>query len=388
MDIFADALNAAMNVGDDLPWMQTMAPSPDITTGSLISATSSMEPVAVSDDEDDSDKSTQSPMAPSQDGKSAGKRPAGPKQQGLTTSKAATNKRIRVNRWRQDGKKKHFSLEAVKGISKSEDVRCIFVEHANSMVPVPLWSQYIASWRDADFGDSKWIVVSNYERWVMQVVDTVTSKSVRQVAKAVTDKVKTEFATCLAKARRSPHHDNNPFKDDTDDDEAVSNTPTRADQAVLEIDIGGFKVRCMNHALRMVMEMDDAAAKFISDWFVPLVRQVARSQGQEPSSPETDANDSPESLAEFHFSVSATPNLRDKVQWNPLQHSWEILVKKPTRAAAVSNPAFVVDPELSPVDYEEAKVASYHRAIAAWNSIDGTKRHRIPVALSQASDKP
>ena len=63
-------------------------------------------------------------------------------------------------------------------------------------------------------------------------------------------------------------------------------------------------------------------------------------------------------------------------------------MKKPTRAAAVSNPAFVVDPELSPVDYEEAKVASYHRAIAAWNSIDGTKRHRIPVALSQASDKP
>ena len=75
--------------------------------------------------------------------------------------------------------------------------------------------------------------------------------------------------------------------------------------------------------------------------------------------------------------ASPTPNIRDKVQWNPLKHTWIIIVKKQKGPLAGK---YCVDPELAPEKYEKEKVAAYNRAIAAWNSHDGSTRHRIPIA--------
>jgi len=245
-------------------------------------------------------------------------------------------------------------------------------------VPVPLWNQYKASWRDADFADSNWIIVSNYERWVMQAVDAVTCRSVREVVKAFMDQFRTEFLTCLERARR-PSQLDSPFDEDDTDDKAGqgSSIPSFKGSflATMEINIGGFNVQCMNYAPRMVLKLDLATAKFISAWVIPLMRELARSQVQSPSSPETVASKSMDAFGGFQFCASPTPHIRDKVQWNPMKHSWEILVKK----AKVALPGqFRVDPDLSAALYDEEKVAVYRRAVEAWNSMDGSARHRIP----------
>ena len=78
--------------------------------------------------------------------------------------------------------------------------------------------------------------------------------------------------------------------------------------------------------------------------------------------------------------VPAGPNLRDKVCWNPLRHSWDVGLKNAKGKLAEK---FVVDPSLAADLYEEQKLAMYVAAIAAWNRLDGSTRHRIH-ALSQS----
>lgn len=371
MDMFANALIDVVEVGVETQLMPTTAPSQVTATGCPSSVTSSVETIVLRDDEEERSISTGSPMVR---GMSAGKPSVDTKRKVANTPKPEPTKRPRLSQ-------NSLSLKPVNMID-AEDVMCVFVDRGECTVPVPLWHQYMVSWRDADFADSKWIVVSNYERWVMQVVDAVTCRSVRQVAKAFADKLKTEFLTCLAKARR-PGQMENLFEDDNSDDKAGQcRLRERRVDAVLKTNIGGFNVFCLNHAARMVLKLDRATAKFISAWVVPLVRELARSQAQCPSSPESVASISTDTVAGFQFCASTTPNIRDKVQWNPLKHLWEILLKKPKGALSGQ---FRVDPGLSAALYEEEKVVSYHRAIEAWNSHDGSTRHRIPLACHAAS---
>ena len=53
------------------------------------------------------------------------------------------------------------------------------------------------------------------------------------------------------------------------------------------------------------------------------------------------------------------------------------------KAKGTLNDKFVVDPSLAADLYEEQKLAMYVAAIAAWNRLDGSSRHRIH-ALSQS----
>ena len=84
----------------------------------------------------------------------------------------------------------------------------------------------------------------------------------------------------------------------------------------------------------------------------------------------------PGQLAQFHFSSSLTPNIRDKVHWNPTGHSWDILLRKNTASPSES---YAVDPLLDKRSYDEAKAAAYLRAVQTWNELDGSSRFRIPI---------
>ena len=125
------------------------------------------------------------------------------------------------------------------------------------------------------------------------------------------------------------------------------------------------------------MRLDDDTRKFIGAWVVPLVRKVALDMDTALANAEAVAA-APSTLGGFHISANPTQNIRDKVSWNPMTHSWEVLLKK---AKGSPKQQFVVDPDLASSSYEKAKAAAYHDAIAAWNSLDGSNRHRIPVAL-------
>ena len=254
------------------------------------------------------------------------------------------------------------------------ELRCVGVQRGKHIVPVPLWNQYTVSWKTTAVA-GKWIVVSNYERWVMQLVDALTSKCVRAIAKKFCDKLKNEFQTCLWEARR-PVQLENPFekaKPIADLFPVVHIT-----EPTMVVKIGGHSVTCLNHACRMVLRLDTTTAKFILDWVVPFVNKLAHSQALPPS-----PSDAVGTLANFHLIASPTPNIRDKVQWTPNKHFWEVTVKKSKYSEEVQGSAlkpkdFQVDPRLSPAKYEEAQISTYRHAIAVWNKLDGSNRFRIP----------
>ena len=64
----------------------------------------------------------------------------------------------------------------------STDARvfCVRVDRGNVKLPIPLWPQYEVLWRDVEFGDNRWIIVSTYEGWLMQMLNTISPKDVRR----------------------------------------------------------------------------------------------------------------------------------------------------------------------------------------------------------------
>ena len=143
---------------------------------------------------------------------------------------------------------------------------------------------------------------------------------------------------------------------------------------------GGFDLVCLNHGNRIALKLCDDTAKFIAAWVVPLLRELAHSQDSQQLGATTDTDKHrPSTLQGFHFCASSTPNLRDKICWNPLRHSWEASLKY---AKGKLTEKFVVDPSIAAHLYEAQKLAMYVAAIAAWNRLDGSTRHRIH-ALSQ-----
>ena len=120
------------------------------------------------------------------------------------------------------------------------------------IVAVPLWDQYTVVARNLSIA-GKWIVVSNYEQWVMQLIDAVTPKCVRAIAKRLSDKIKVEFQACLAKARRTTSLAD-PWQPKSDDDQVTLQRCKFEVDSTLIINIGGHNVTCINHASRMVLK--------------------------------------------------------------------------------------------------------------------------------------
>jgi len=216
------------------------------------------------------------------------------------------------------------------------------------------------------------------------VVDEVTHKSVRQVAKTFTDRFRKEFLTCLDISRRPAGIDDAFGCADAADN--ITTVPRNGNRVQdrhglpeITVHIGGFDLVCLNYGSRIVMKLCGDTVNFIAEWVLPLLRELARSQDSQQLEAETATEElCPRTLQGFHFCASKTPNIRDKVCWNPLRHSWEVCLKK---AKGTPNKKFAVDPELTPLFYEEQKLAMYVAATAAWNRLDGSNRHRIQATL-------
>jgi len=274
-------------------------------------------------------------------------------------------------------------LKAVDTPSDSQ-VSCLWIPSGNSHVPVPLWNQYNVCWKGVDFKnespDYTWIVVSNYERWFMQLVDVTTPKSVRQIGKTFMDKFQKEFLAVIASTRKRC---DSVFAEEADEEKDVilARTHPSKPMLVLSIAIGGFQVSCLNYIKRVVLKLDKATMIFIVQWIVPLLRQLAANQ-QGSVSPSAVADNPVGRLAAFHFSGCPTPNIREKVCWSPCQHAWLVSLTKPKSPLKET---FSVNPELSAAMYDEEKSAQYLRAIQSWNAMDGSSRHRIPACVAVAT---
>ena len=123
--------------------------------------------------------------------------------------------------------------------------------------------------------------------------------------------------------------------------------------------------------------MGKSTIQLVEEWVIPLVKELARSQVDGESSTEGSPRDPVTPLAKFHFSACDTPNVREKVWWNPGQHTWQINAKKAN--ALIPKETFKVDPKLDVSEYNAAKAKTYTIAVGSWNDLDGSTRHHIPL---------
>ena len=248
-------------------------------------------------------------------------------------------------------------------------VKSVFVDNGVPQVIVPLWCQYTAAWRNVDVGSDRWLIVSNYECWAMGLVNAVTHRSVREVAKTFLDHFRKHFRAALATARKA-NNSENPLSD-SDSDHNAATARDHCGSAVLEITLGEFTITCLNSTRKLTLKIDEVALKFIAGWIVPLVRACAKNKA-----PSQEKLESAPSTAPFHLRECLTPNIRGKVCWNPTEHKWKLILK---HAKGNSSEDFAVAPDQDANAYEMQKVAAYWRAVESWNHLDASSRHRIPI---------
>ena len=263
------------------------------------------------------------------------------------------------------------------------NIRCIFVPRSKGQQEaVPLWPQYKVQWKDADFKDDTWLVLSNYERWVMLIVNAITNKSVRQVAQDIFCTAACEFKACLTQARGGS-------TDADSDDESVEATSLKNvnRQASISIKVGGFSLICINYKKQILIRVDDESVVFIRHWFLPLATQAALSQAAKPlpvkqvASKTAAAPDVPKG---FSFRANPTPTILGKVLWSPVAHAFKVRLLKPRKKCKEE---FPINPRLDGAAYAKAKAEAYRRAVDAWNECDGSKRYRIKVSQALLDDR-
>jgi len=370
MDMFADALADSVGTDAKVDAPATLAPSQDMAVAAEPAARSRETSIVVIDDPDIDELSLADPIAH------------------VDPTREKSPRRLAAKTLQSDlpsSKKRKWSME-LKVVEEVDvrEVTCVFIRSDKDTTPVPLWPQYNVRWKDADFQNSTWIVVGNYEPWVMQLFDALTNKSVRVLAKTFTDHFRKEFLACMDKTRQ-PAHLKNAFEDSDceDDDSKIGAKQSARNVAVVEPNIGGYKVVCLNYVAKMVLKLDEATLNFVTSWIVPLARQLAHSQVALAHSQvtrvhceealESTACESSRKLAVFQFTANPTPNIKDKVLWYPNSHAWKIVLHDKNTLS------FSVAPNLSAQKYAEEKVAAYWHAVDAWNRLDNSKRLRIPI---------
>ena len=247
-------------------------------------------------------------------------------------------------------------------------------------VIVPRWCQYTAAWRRVNFGSSKWLIVNNYEAWVMGLINAVTTRSVRMVAKTFFDHFKYHFDAALTAARINSNHLEHPLDAIDDDDPTAAPSSDNCSLAILEINLGDFNITTINTTRRYTLQLDDAAINFIQGWVMPLMRKCAanKSCAANKASSEEQLESAP-STAPFQLPECMTPNIRGKVCWIPTANKWQVMIKYAKGAQGNPSADIAVPTDLDAVAFEQQKVAAYWRAVNCWNDLDISTRHRIPI---------
>jgi hypothetical protein len=288
------------------------------------------------------------------------------------------------------------------------ELMCAFVGSGKGRAPLQLWPQYSVIIDGADVGS--WVVAGTAERWVTELACNVAPHNLREKVEMFIQRVRSEFLTCLDRARMDLDLQSVALKDPLNmgsgkDDSAseptsrskemhwvrkVRKPKRRSELPHLDMEVGKFTVTCVNDAKRMVMKADAATADFISGWMMPLMEEVHRVfkanrnralHGE--NTQDSRVEDIPRPVGAFSLVGSAMPNIRGKICWDPIQHCWHIAPKSSTSPNTCKTPApchtFQVEPHLSPEQYAAAKARAYRAAVVAWNDHDCSRRHRIRV---------
>ena len=76
--------------------------------------------------------------------------------------------------------------------SPVSDCTCLMVTQRDGKcdVPVPVWPVYRMEWSGEPVPEHTWIIVGAKEQWVMRLIDTITSKAVRDLASKFYERIR------------------------------------------------------------------------------------------------------------------------------------------------------------------------------------------------------
>ena len=309
------------------------------------------------------------------------------------------------------------------------DVKCVFLpgkKGTDEQLAIPLLPQFAAQWRDADFGQRSWLVVSTQSRWMQLLIKTQlrnnpTKSDSRTACAHLCTAVKLEFDACLHTQRcllrakallDKDKHGHQPANLEESGDESSADNEddsqgTCAEKAkeldrhqfrvrsgltpCLQIDIGGYPVMCINTKKHVAVAVDTNVITFISKWLVPLANKSARLLYMDPfasrnkmyprekgASKEQEDSQTSDASSGFTFIQNMTPNIKDKVYWIPSKHSWTVKAQKRVKDRPFAD-MFVVDDGLKGEDFLTMKADQYLLAVTEWNVCDKSRRHRIAI---------
>ena len=290
-------------------------------------------------------------------------------------------------------------------------ITSVFVPTKTTDDAVALWPQFTAEWKGAKLGDKTWIVFSSQSRWLERLIKVAAPSKVRYTLKCVYRMVRQEFDAELTNKRKEEKEkevrakeelmvtsmlkdlkNDSESSSDSEDDETFADKAAKAQSyqwrsreaqtPVLEINISGYPVTCMNFRRQCVFACDFNLVNFIRNWLFPFCEKVGANMLRESRMPKSLTQDNSEqndsqSSADWTSKKDAA-NISSKVLWARNHHGWVVLAKKVAKNTTFTN-VFRVDPELRGEDFEKERTAQERLAIEEWNKHDGTRRVRIPM---------
>ena len=351
------------------------------------------------------------------------KKGAANKRARLTTSSNACGPQPRHVKKRLRGKRRPETacqLAVVAQTSGAQISTLFLPQKKGEPEPVSLLPQYKPTWLKADFGGRTFIITSTSQRWLQRLMHHAASKGEKKTDSRTSlvqlcAVIKTQFSQALNNARkriraqsRLAHakvdlkeagvddSDDSSSESEDDSQQTISDVAGEMDEhvfrkdrwatPVLQVQLGGIEVMCINTKKRVIFAVDAAFVRLIETWVIPLAQQMARSvtkynRGAYMNPDQRQASDVQEDSQGSEqvsgcLKPNATPDIRQKVVWKPSGDFLKVTVQKMAKDTSL-NAIFEVDGDLKGDAYLRKKVEQYIAAVEEWNQKDRSTRHRI-----------
>ena len=262
--------------------------------------------------------------------------------------------------------------------------------HPVEYTPIPVWPQYTVEGIEGMF-----VVCSASETWMDSLLRAlrpktttpISAKAMRSLVKCLQTAMRTVLRSGLQQHRKGGEHADDA---ESSDDGAEQKRPKprnfsgfKLDQVFLiKINVAGAPLTIVNYGRHLIARVDDDAMHFIRSCIPDIIRKLSVSDVPDeivptPSTPDTG----------FKFDDN-TPNIRGKVVWEPGRNGWQVTTTRGgstcTTFEEQSGASLIVPDGLTADEHDNAKRTAYTRAIATWNAMDQSKRHRIqaPVKIT------
>ena len=263
----------------------------------------------------------------------------------------------------------------------AQQITCIAVPNNSSKrfeMPqhaIALWPQYWITFDGDEFPGLPWLFFHRDEAWVKSLLNATKPESDNRSATRDALHYFTAAARALFGVAVDEQRDREAgmfccmCEEDSDLLEAEADmfvkSPAIKHSEVLEVTIRGYPVSVLKYWSTLAVCMDEKAVQFVRHVLVPL---AAKSWELAPMHCGNGSDD---------CCHAPLPNIPGKVQWHPCKQAWSIEVRNSPQADIPEFPiGFAFDNSMKH-EHFMAKLRQYRFAIAAWNRLDRSGRHRI-----------